>query len=454
MSSSTAQRGARRLHPLTPLVRGWKALAVLAAVGARQGLESAGRGEGFVPDAWIALLFVVVVLVLALGAGYMSWRFTGYTVDADTLRIDSGVLARRTRHVRLDRLQAVDVVRPMVARALGLAELRLDTAGSGDAKVPLAYLSEADAQALRAELLARAAGIDADTPEAPEQVLVEVPLADLVVSRLLTSTALLGILAVAAVVVAVVVAGEGGPLLVVAPGLVAALGPAVQQFLLNFGFTVADSPDGLRLRHGLLETRAHTVPPGRVQAVRIVEPWLWRRTRGWCHVQLNVAGTVGGRGRDGAQETVLLPVATRAQALAVLSRVLPGLDLDAIPLEPAPRAARWCDPWAWRCLGAGADERYFVSRHGRLVRETDVVPHERTQSVRLRQGPLQRRLGLASVHLDSTPGPIHPVVAHRAAAEAVLIVESQAERARHARATALPERWMTVRRDVARADAP
>ena len=66
----------------------------------------------------------------------------------------------------------------------------------------------------------------------------------------------------------------------------------------------------------------------------------------------------------------------------------------------------------------GADDKVFVTRRGRFRRETDVVLHERVQSVRLTQGPLQRRLGLATVHLDTSPGPVHATAAHRPAAEA------------------------------------
>jgi putative membrane protein len=436
----TAARSGR-LHPLSPLVRGWKALVVLGAIGAQRGVDASTSGGGL-PEAWVVAVVIVVVLATGLLAGYLSWRFTRYEIAGDTLRVDTGVLFRRTRTVRLDRLQAVDVVRPVVARALGLAELRLESAGGGDTLVPLAYLAERDAAALRAELLARAAGIAADTPEAPERVLVEVRLADLVLSRVLTLGFVTGS---AAVLVLVAVAqSTGGASVTVA--LISALGatllPATQQFLTHYGFTVAESPDGLRIRHGLLETLAQTVPPGRVQAVSVVEPLLWRWVRGWCRVELNVAGYAGAAART---ETVLVPVASRRTALDMLARILPGLDLDAIPLRPAPARARWCDPLSARLLGVGADERWFVSRTGRVVRRTVVVPHERTQSVRMTQGPLQRRLGLASVHLDSTPGPVRPVAPHRDAGEAWLICQSQAERARRARSSALPERWMTTR---------
>jgi putative membrane protein len=71
-----------------------------------------------------------------------------------------------------------------------------------------------------------------------------------------------------------------------------------------------------------------------------------------------------------------------------------------------------------------------------------VVPHERTQSLGLEQGWLQRRLGLASFVLHSTPGPVHPRVEHLSAAAAAELLDQQSQRARVARASAVDERWM------------
>ena len=53
--------------------------------------------------------------------------------------------------------QAVDVVQPILARLLGLSELKLEVAGGPGSAVSLAFLKEEEADALRAELLARAA---------------------------------------------------------------------------------------------------------------------------------------------------------------------------------------------------------------------------------------------------------------------------------------------------------
>lgn len=424
--------GFRRLHPLTPLLRGWKVFAAAVAIAAQQ-------LYGDVEASWL-LVGVAASIQVALVYGYISWRFTHYRIDGEDLRLETGVLFRRSRRVRLDRLQAVDVVRPLIARALGLAELRLEVAGGTSSEAPLAYLSEPAAQALRAELLARAAGLSHDTPEAPEAVLVTVPVDRLIKSQLLT----VGVI-VTAVLVLVLLGLTVGlrqiSLLGLAVPMALSLGPAlIGPIIRHFDFTVADSPDGLRLRHGLLETRAQTVPPGRVQAVRILEPLLWR-SRGWCRVEVNIAG-YGGEGQS--QTSVLLPVAPREEAFALLRRVLPDVDVSTVEMHGVPRSARWVDPFAWRFQAAGADERVFVARRGRLRRETDIVPHARLQSARLTQGPLQRRLGLASIHLDTTPGPVRPTAAHRGADEARRLLDAEVERARLARSSAPPERWMSL----------
>jgi putative membrane protein len=45
--------------------------------------------------------------------------------------------------------------------------------------------------------------------------------------------------------------------------------------------------------------------------------------------------------------------------------------------------------------------RHALARTGRVRPEVVVVPLEKVQSVRLRQGPLQRWLRLATVHIDT-----------------------------------------------------
>jgi len=263
-------------------------------------------------------------------------------------------------------------------------------------------------------------------------VLVQVPTGPLVGSTLLGPPLVALVLTVLAIVVAAVVdpAAAGAVFVGAAPLLFGAGSFAVRRILSEYGFTVAESTDGLRLRHGLLDTRSQTIPAGRVQAVRLREPLLWRPF-GWVRVEVDVAGYAGG-GQEQAATGALLPVAPRQLALDLVARVL-GSPLPEAAV-PAPRAARWRAPLQFRRLRVGADDRHLVATSGVLTTTTDVAPLGKVQSLRITQGPYERRLGLASLHVDTAgrrlPG---AVVAHRGAAEAEAMLASLAQRSRAAR---------------------
>src|SRR5207244_3822730 len=112
----------------------------------------------------------------------------------------------------------------------------------------------------------------------PEEVLFTVPAGRLVASILLSG---LGIGLVVETLVLVGLAEFAPSVLAasVSGGVVPALGLVVgvwRRFNGDYRLTVAVAPDGLRVRAGLVETTAETIPRGRVQAVEIVEPILWR----------------------------------------------------------------------------------------------------------------------------------------------------------------------------------
>lgn len=425
----------RRLHVLTPLRRAWVPIGATVGLVAQQG-ERAQEWALALP-VWLRVA-VLAGLVLVFGTyGFLSWWFTHYAVTDTELRIRTGLVFRRTAHIRLDRVQAIDVTRPLLARVAGVAALRIDVIGTED-KDELAFLAERDAVALRAELLARAAGFaPAEATvlgEAPDRELLRVPVRDLVVSLLLSLD-----------VWAAIAAGAGGPVLVWAlssnpwaalvallPLLGAGWKGSATRFLTGYDWRVAESPDGLRLDHGLLDRAHETVPPGRVQTVRIVEPLLWRR-RGWVRVELNVAGSKNG---------ILVPVAAREAAHALITRVLPGADPAALVFAPSPRrGARWVVPVWWKGYGLAVSPELFAARRGLLCRRTEIVPHAKVQSVRLTRGPWERIRGVADVHVDTGAG--NTVTARlRAADEAGALLHAQANRSRTSRATARPDRWM------------
>jgi putative membrane protein len=309
-------------------------------------------------------------------------------------------------------------------------------AGASGSSGRLAYLKTLHAEALRARLLALAHGVDEAAPAPPEQQLLQVPPARLVVSMLISGQGLIVELVVGAVViVALLYPSAVGP--VVGGGAASILGAAGalwQRLNGEYRMTLAEAPDGLRLRAGLVETSAETIPRGRVQALRMIEPVTWRPL-GWVRVEVDVAG----KGLKGHQNSAqrhagraLLPVGSRAQATWLIERVLPGVPILRVP---APARVRWKAPLRYRNLSWASNAGYAMTSGGRLRRVTDWVPLAKVQSIRRVEGPLQRRLGLASIHLDTAGRRIYAVARDRDRDEAAQLMASlpgDCRAARHA----------------------
>ncbi|HEX2770845.1 MAG TPA: PH domain-containing protein [Micromonosporaceae bacterium] len=397
----TGEEARRRLHPLSPLLHGAKSLVVIVAALSWQTLSRVGFG-------WFAAMVVVLVLG-AVALSVISWYNTGYHVVGRELRVHEGLLWRRTRAIPLERLQAVEVVRPLLAQLSGLAELRLEVVGGEKTEAPLAYLSVRDAIALRERLLALAGRgtYDAQAPAAVQRGrrIHAVLNRDLLASQLLTPQAFALPFGLAFVVVQFLSEGSFS-FIAVASTLTAMAGVVLQpirRVLADWNFRLGRDDNGLRVVRGLLETRAQTVPLNRIQAIRATWPLLWR-PNGWLRLRLEVAG-YGGPGGEGVDRPDrLLPVGDLPTAQRVLDEVLPGVDLARPGLTPPPRRARWLNPIARPLMGAGRSGDVFAVRDGVLTRNLVIVPYARIQSVRVVRGPVQRLLGLATVHVDAAGG--------------------------------------------------
>ncbi|WBC23611.1 MULTISPECIES: PH domain-containing protein [unclassified Solwaraspora] len=441
----------QRLHPLSPILKGSRALVVIIAGLSWQTLGRVGFGR-------FALL-VVLCLLGYLAVAVISWYNTGYHVVGRELRIHEGLLWRRTRAIPLERLQAVEVVRPLLAQLTGLAELRLEVVGGGQTEAPLAYLTVADAATLRARLLALAgrakpapdaaapdgtaplpdgtpAGLPDPSAPPPGRLLHTVVNRDLLISQLLTPQTMFLPFGVAFVITQFAMDATWS-FVAVASTLTATAGVILQpirRVLSDWNFRLARDEVGLRVRHGLTETRSQTVPLHRIQAIGATWPLLWRGKR-WLRLRLHVAGYAAPDGQGGGtQSDQLLPVGVLPTANHILADVLPGIALDALPMTPPPRRARWLNPLVQPKLGAGLANDVFSVRSGLLTRQMLVVPYARMQSVRVVRGPLQRLLGLATVYADTAGGP-SAAAKDRDVAEAWWLAAELSDRARAARST-------------------
>jgi putative membrane protein len=456
-----------RLHPLSPLVRaGRQLLSVLVLLFGISVLNEHQESGNLIAD--------LVIIAVALAGGFISWLVTRWQVEGGVLRIDTGLLRRESRRIPLSQVQAVDVVQTGLARVLGLAELQLRVAGGDSARGGrLACLRRGDAERLRRELLAMAAashgtgivgavpapglasgpgaatepgmaagsgqpvlgGSRTATPGLPPgRVLFRVSPLRLAVAIAASRAGGIAVLAAGATVAAVELSGSTRTVEPFLPVLLGVAAGLWRQFNGAYGTTIMAAYDGIQLRSGLIQTTAETIWPGRIQAVRVAEPLIWRAF-GWCRLDVDVAGVRQRRENqsEGQRLRALIPVGCRADAEQMLSELLVSRPR---PSRPAPRRVRWKAPLSYHFLGWGSDDRYLVASRGRICRQTTWVPLEKVQSIRWVQGPLQRRLGLATVHLDVAGRRVSAKIEDRDSSEALEIMSRLPDLARAARSGA------------------
>lgn len=366
------------------------------------------------------------MLVVGIGLFWISWRTSDFRIDRDAVTVRRGVLLRTTRTAKLDRIQGVTISRPFFARLLGAARVEMDVAGH-DANVRLEYLSGGAAEDLRRDVLRLASGrrpeegaAGSAEARATGPALVTITPGRAIASVLLSETTVVLVL-VAAVVIPGMTALGAGPAAAVSfgPILIAAVTVAGRRIGRNLRFTVIATDDGVRIGAGIFSTSNEAVPPGRIHAVRIEQPLLWRPA-GWWRVSVNRAGRIGGR-RNAELERSIAPVATSAETLALLPHLVPALRDGGAVLRtgmvgtgegedfvPAPRRARWLRPIAWRRTGFLVTHDAVLLRGGFLRRHLTIVPIARIQSIALHQGPAERLLAVARIEPHVVSGVVHP----------------------------------------------
>jgi putative membrane protein len=412
-----------RPHPLTPLIRGWVvSLALLIGLG-REVLNWFTERRPL-PPLHLLASGIGGIAVAAMLVGLASWWATRFVIDADELRIESGILLRKSQRIAFDKVTSIDVLQPMAARIFALAELEIDI-GSSE-RVKLRYLTRARAYALRDFLLSRAHSHRAELVEtedpglrlgdlsAEDQVLVQTTSQRLLLGAVTSNEFISLLITIIITITAAVIAAPsfGGPVLVLALGVSAISGIGgfvVRRFTGQFNFTLSSRPAGLRISRGLASLTSQSLPPRRIQLVRLSQSLLWRRL-GWYRAEIDILG-LGMRNEEDTHasvSSVLLPVADRAQVRLVLAGIWPEADWESIELHPAPVRARWLHPVSGPFLGLGHDDLLVVSRHGWLERRWDLIPHARVQSVQIKQGPVSRWLKLTDLAFHTAGSRLNP----------------------------------------------
>jgi putative membrane protein len=441
----------RRLHPATLVARWLKLVPQMGAAGVA--LLAAGRDKGF----WPFLLFLAVALIAgSLFAFFYWWRFT-YLIGADEIVIEKGLISRQRRVIPFDRVQDIAIEQRLLARLFGTAKVRIETGGAARDEGNLDMISLADAYALRDIIRHGAKAPQTEAEETParedEPVLFQMDLPRLLYSGLFGFSLIFLAVISGAVqqldqiglvrwedwvtaeradeaahrVTLRLAFGLGA--LVILLGVIAGVVRAVTR---DFGFRLTRAEAGLRRRRGLFTLSEVVIPVRRTQVAFIDSGFIARRL-GWYRLSFQ---TLGADKKEGGVQIAapfarieeILPILAEAgfppppphaafrssPPRALLRRMAPyvllALVLTAAAFVFDPRAGIGAVAFAllalwailrWRTHGHAHDARALYVTSGLLKRRVRIMPYEKTQTISVTRGPIQRWMGLATLLVDT-----------------------------------------------------
>ena len=457
----------RRLDPRTIVIKALPGLP--SAIFAVPVMLTAARGGG------LTLAFAFVVIALLLGVtlvfSWLRWRMFTYQVLPDELVISRGVLHRTRRSIPAERIQDVSLKQGLLARLVGLAEVRIETGGGEKDEGRLDSVSLTEAHRLRALLRGLGEGMgggisrdmaaptaqDTVSPAVAEPILFHLSFGrllyfglfnfslvwiaaifgatqyfgqafDLGWDRLLDVWGMAERELASRLSLALVLGIFGGTL---GLGLMAGV---IRTVLQSYDFKLTFAEGRFRYSRGLL-TRTEVVVAQRQIQLGLIEHGALSGRLGWCAFKVQTLG--GGDHVSGRQELApfarlseveplialaglpafdpsgLRPVASWhtwggligfaavPAIILILTAILfplAGLLLLALPVPVAVALLR-----RRRHRYALAETSLQVTR-GVLKQRAWIVPYGNIQSVTIRQGLLQRRMGVATVRVDTAGG--------------------------------------------------
>lgn len=361
-------RGEReRFHPayiLTTMVRSIRGFIVPIAIA----IFSGSRGDLI----WLAIggAFAAFTVLSAVA----NWWLSSYEITGRSLRLRTGWLNRQERSVPFERIQSIDLQEPPLARLLGVAELRVETAGGGaNADIVIEAIALDEATTLRNQLLAERAqranragpgnqtalaepGVTTasdparrSTPGVMDtgagRVIAALSGRDLLIAGLTS-----GRIGPAAAILAAA-SQFGGNLignrvesiaqssafspvqailgLIIIGGLVAWALSILGTVITFSGFTLRREQDQLVISSGLIERRRTTIPVHRIQSITVKEGLL-RQPFGLASVHFVSAGYGGGQQNN--DSGVLFPLIRQAGVASLLGQAVPAFaaDIEAV----------------------------------------------------------------------------------------------------------------------------
>lgn len=338
----------KRQHPIVIVTGFFNELrSLLLPIGISFLVQLTGQnGFGVSPG---YLIFMGGVLVFLLVFGFIRWIFFRYEYDNGSLHIKKGVLIKKDRTIKKDRIQTINTEAGIILRMFSLVSLHIETAASsGESEFHISALPKEEAERLK-KRLAQDMGAT-DTPNGDSNG----PDLELGFDRLFVAGVTSGsvglifgalgiifsqLLAVIpetvmeVIVDSIVATSLIGIIIVLAFLFLLSWVLSTFRFLIRFAFfTVKHEGDRLKISRGLIVRKEFTVQFHRIQSIYIEEGVL-RQPFSLASIQAEVAG---GSEYEDAFRISLIPIIPIRDVQRFLSRFIPEYAVEHT-LDPLPK---------------------------------------------------------------------------------------------------------------------
>ncbi|WP_218190749.1 PH domain-containing protein [Evansella clarkii] len=328
------------------------------------------------------------ILFVSLVSGIIKWWTFRYQLQEDELQVRQGLIFRKKRYIRKERVQSIDINANILQRLFELVELRIETAGGGgEPEFRLIALRKEEAAAIKRELLLKESasvsepeeaeayeasdvfteetetGLAYETSAVMDDEILEPEEAEeegtykwkLSPQRLIAAALTSSGIGIAATFVAAIVSQvqqfippflyermigwiiHSGVMLIgfwiVVILLIGWLITIIRTVLKYGYFTIRKKDDEIHISRGVLEQRQLTLSANKITAVRLVQNLL-RQPFGYTAVYVESKG--GGR-KDEDLSTILIPLCKMKEVDSLLIDILPEYavkrEYSALPKE-------------------------------------------------------------------------------------------------------------------------
>ena len=380
---------------------------------------------------------------------------TTFYIEGDALIIKSGFVWRKTRTIPLARIQNVNVERTLWHRILGAAAVKVETAAGHKAEGDLAALSVHDANKLQAFLLHGRGSTPVEEEAAKPPPIYQLSLKQILLAGALGNRALYILGSMVAVFQyegshqffkPIIKYMEGlGPGLSIFFGALTFVGLILVGWIVSiiisatrfYGFRIEKNDRGLLLTHGLITQFKTIVPVGRIQAVRVAQPVLYRML-GYYELYADTAGSYDAK--DAGSANKICPIIPEQGVNRIGKLLLPEFEFETLHWKQVSRKtiarhafrylfsfvifltlplAFWLKWYAlitiipfgifsgfaalvgYQYIGYAFSNDLLAARRGVFRKYATIIPFDRIQHYSINASLFQRWLGLTSVSVAS-----------------------------------------------------